>query len=190
MRAHAPGSFRAVSQHTNSHKIAATMRTGLILSFCLHGPQSLFRAVTIHITLVRLNFEAFLQTLENKCKTKKSTFLASITRWLSGSYAQVPDNHSVTAICVLNGLFFVLFGHKKYYVKFAILFPFNFLFLSFSFLLIIFSNFLCYFLPQKTANSVKSYIYSMFPFLSFSFLSMFLFVSFRVSFFLFLSFRL
>lgn len=70
------------------------------------------------------------------------------------------------------------------------LFPFNFLFLSFSFLLIIFSNFLCYFLPQKTANSIKSHIYSMFHLLSFSFLSMFLFVSFRVSFFSFSFFSL
>lgn len=70
------------------------------------------------------------------------------------------------------------------------LFPFNFLFLSFSFLLIIFSNFLCYFLPQKTANSLKSHIYSIFPLLSFSFLSMFLFVSFRVSFFSFSFFSL
>nr|UWI01758.1 MAG: hypothetical protein [Bacteriophage sp.] len=86
--------------------------------------------------------------------------------------------------------FLFYLGTKNIMLNLPFLFPFNFLFLSFSFLLIIFSNFLCYFLTQKTANSIKSHIYSVFPLLSFSFLSMFLFVSFRVSFFLFLSFRL
>lgn len=56
------------------------MRTGLIWSFCLHGAQPHFEAVTIYITLVRLNLWRILQTLENKYKTEKSTFLASITR--------------------------------------------------------------------------------------------------------------
>lgn len=71
--------------------------------------------------------------------------------------------------------FLFYLGTKNIMLNLPFLFPFNFLFLSFSFLLIIFSNFLCYFLPQKTANSIKSHIYSMFPLLSFSFLSMFLF---------------
>lgn len=86
--------------------------------------------------------------------------------------------------------FLFYLGTKNIMLNLPFLFPFNFLFLSFSFLLIIFSNFLCYFLPQKTANSLKSHIYSMFPLLSFSFLSMFLFVSFCVSFFSFSFFSL
>lgn len=86
--------------------------------------------------------------------------------------------------------FLFYLGTKNIMLNLPFLFPFNFLFLSFSFLLIIFSNFLCYFLPQKTANSIKSHIYIMFPLLSFYFLSMFLFVSFRVSFFSFSFFSL
>ena len=51
------------------------MRTGPTCRFCLHGPQSLFRAVTIYITLVRLNLWRILQTPENKCKTVKTAIL-------------------------------------------------------------------------------------------------------------------
>ena len=61
--------------------------------FCLHGPQSLFRAVTIYITLVRSNLWRILQTIENKCETAKTAILTpskaliikelQITHWFS-----------------------------------------------------------------------------------------------------------
>lgn len=63
------------------------------------------------------------------------------------------------------------------------LFPFNFLFLSFSFLLIIFSNFLCYFFATENSKQHKitylqhvSFTFFFFPFdVSFCFFSCFLF---------------
>lgn len=63
------------------------------------------------------------------------------------------------------------------------LFPFNFLFLSFSFLLIIFSNFLCYFFATENSKQPKitylqhvSFTFIFFPFdVSFCFFSCFLF---------------
>lgn len=75
MRDPAPGSVRAVSQHASGTKIAATMHTGLIWPFLFTRLAIAFRAVTIYITLVRLNLWRILQTLENKCKTVKTAIL-------------------------------------------------------------------------------------------------------------------
>ena len=79
--------------------------------------------------------------------------------------------------------FLFYLGTKNIMLNLPFLFPFNFLFLSFSFLLIIFSNFLCYFFATENSKQHKitylqhvSFTFFFFPFdVSFCFFSCFLF---------------
>lgn len=79
-------------------------------------------------------------------------------------------------------VYFLLYlGTKNIMLNLPFLFPFNFLFLSFSFLLIIFSNFLCYFFATENSKQPKitylqhvSFTFIFFPF-DVSFLFLFVF---------------
>lgn len=79
--------------------------------------------------------------------------------------------------------FLFYLGTKNIMLNLPFLFPFNFLFLSFSFLLIIFSNFLCYFFATENSKQLKitylqhvSFTFIFFPFyVSFCFFLCFLF---------------